>query len=102
MKTIKVSIVTPNGPVYESDVEMVITKAQSGELGILPGHIPLVAPLAIGVVRMKNPPDSLIGSVHDSLSYARVSQTSDVSVLMQEDSLDVIVASCGGPWEFAI
>jgi F-type H+-transporting ATPase subunit epsilon len=53
MKTIEVSVVTPNGPVYESDVEMVITKAQSGELGILPGHIPMVAPLAIGVVRMK-------------------------------------------------
>jgi F-type H+-transporting ATPase subunit epsilon len=55
MKTIKVSIVTPNGPVYESDVEMVSTKAQSGELGILPGHIPMVAPLAIGVVRLKVP-----------------------------------------------
>jgi F-type H+-transporting ATPase subunit epsilon len=53
MKTIKVSVVTPDGPVYESDVEMVSTKAQSGELGILPGHIPMVAPLAIGVVRMK-------------------------------------------------
>ncbi|MDM5329710.1 F0F1 ATP synthase subunit epsilon [Neobacillus sp. CF12] len=54
MKTIKVSIVTPNGPVYESDVEMVITKAQSGELGILPGHIPMVAPLAVGAVRLKH------------------------------------------------
>ncbi|WP_413305272.1 F0F1 ATP synthase subunit epsilon [Bacillus sp. 1P10SD] len=53
MKTIKVNVVTPDGPVYESDVEMVSTKAQSGELGILPGHIPLVAPLAIGVVRLK-------------------------------------------------
>ena len=54
MKTMKVSVVTPDGPVYESDVEMVSTKAQSGELGILPGHIPMVAPLAIGAVRMKN------------------------------------------------
>ncbi|MGX6445541.1 F0F1 ATP synthase subunit epsilon [Neobacillus sp. K501] len=53
MKTIKVSVVTPDGPVYESDVEMVSTKALSGELGILPGHIPMVAPLAVGVVRMK-------------------------------------------------
>jgi len=52
MKTINVSVVTPDGPVYEADVEMIITKAQSGELGILPGHIPMVAPLAIGVVRM--------------------------------------------------
>ncbi|PLR85110.1 F0F1 ATP synthase subunit epsilon [Bacillus canaveralius] len=54
MKTIKVSVVTPDGPVYESDVEMVSTKAQSGELGILPGHIPMVAPLQIGAVRLKN------------------------------------------------
>ena len=53
MKTVKVSIVTPDGPVYESDVEMVSTKAQSGELGILPGHIPMVAPLEIGAIRLK-------------------------------------------------
>ncbi|WP_066072952.1 F0F1 ATP synthase subunit epsilon [Neobacillus soli] len=53
MKTIKVSVVTPDGPVYDSDVEMVSTKAQSGELGILPGHIPMVAPLEIGAVRLK-------------------------------------------------
>jgi F-type H+-transporting ATPase subunit epsilon len=54
MKTMKVSVVTPNGPVYDSEVEMVSTKAQSGELGILPGHIPMVAPLQIGAVRLKN------------------------------------------------
>jgi F-type H+-transporting ATPase subunit epsilon len=53
MKTIKVSVVTPDGPVYEADVEMVSAKAQSGELGILPGHIPMVAPLQIGAVRLK-------------------------------------------------
>lgn len=54
MKTIKVSVVTPDGPVYESEVEMVSTKAQSGELGILPGHISMVAPLQIGAVRLKS------------------------------------------------
>jgi len=53
MKTIKVSVVTPDGPVYDSEVEMVSTKAKSGELGILPGHIPLVAPLEISAVRLK-------------------------------------------------
>ncbi|RWR13481.1 F0F1 ATP synthase subunit epsilon [Siminovitchia fortis] len=54
MNTLKVSIVTPDGPVYNSEVEMVSTKAETGELGILPGHIPLVAPLQIGAVRLKN------------------------------------------------
>ncbi|RST77081.1 F0F1 ATP synthase subunit epsilon [Siminovitchia acidinfaciens] len=54
MNTLKVSIVTPDGPVYNSEVEMISTKAETGELGILPGHIPLVAPLQIGAVRLKN------------------------------------------------
>jgi F-type H+-transporting ATPase subunit epsilon len=53
MKTLTVSVVTPDGPVYESDVEMVVARAQSGELGVLPGHIPMVAPLQIGGVRGK-------------------------------------------------
>lgn len=53
MKTVLVNVVTPDGPVYDADVEMVSVKAQSGELGILPGHIPMVAPLEIGAVRLK-------------------------------------------------
>lgn len=47
MKTLKVNIVTPDGPVYDADIEMVSVRAESGELGILPGHIPTVAPLKI-------------------------------------------------------
>ena len=53
MKTITVNIVTPDGPVYDSEVDMVIAKTASGEIGILPGHIPMVAPLVIGAVKLK-------------------------------------------------
>lgn len=53
MPTIKVHIVTPDGTVFEGDRDMVSVRAQSGELGILPGHIPLVAPLSIDAVRLK-------------------------------------------------
>ncbi|MGG1677904.1 F0F1 ATP synthase subunit epsilon [Neobacillus sp. NRS-1170] len=52
MKTIRVNVVTPDGPVYDSEVEMVIAKGIAGELGILPDHIPLVAPLEISAVRL--------------------------------------------------
>ncbi|WP_088012526.1 F0F1 ATP synthase subunit epsilon [Gottfriedia acidiceleris] len=55
MKTMKVSIVTPNGPAYEGETEFVSTKATSGELGILPGHISTVAPLATAPVKIKSP-----------------------------------------------
>ena len=48
------SVVTPDGPVLEDRFEMVSCKAESGELGILPGHIPLVAPLTISAVRLKS------------------------------------------------
>ncbi|MDY0404571.1 F0F1 ATP synthase subunit epsilon [Virgibacillus sp. 179-BFC.A HS] len=58
MKTLKVSVVTPDGPVLEDQFEMVSCRAQSGELGILPGHIPLVAPLEIGDVRLRNGNDT--------------------------------------------
>ena len=53
MKTMKVSIVTPNGPAYEGETDFVSTKATSGELGILPGHISTVAPLATAPVKIK-------------------------------------------------
>jgi F-type H+-transporting ATPase subunit epsilon len=82
MKTIKVSVVTPDGPVYESDVEMVSTKAQSGELGILPGHIPMVAPLAIGVVRLKMPGGKEADSVAVSGGFLEV-RPDKVTILAQ-------------------
>ena len=53
MRTLTVSVVTPDGEVLEEDYEMVSCKAENGELGILPGHIPLVAPLTINSVRLK-------------------------------------------------
>lgn len=51
---IKVNIVTPDGPVSETEAEMVIAVTETGELGILPGHIAMVAPLDIGALRLKN------------------------------------------------
>ena len=53
MKTLTVNIVTPDGPVYDSEVDMIIAKTASGEIGILPGHIPMVAPLVIGAIKLK-------------------------------------------------
>ena len=53
MKTVTVNIVTPDGPVYDGEITMVIAKTTSGEIGVLPGHIPMVAPLAVGAVKLK-------------------------------------------------
>ncbi|AYC28838.1 F0F1 ATP synthase subunit epsilon [Paenisporosarcina cavernae] len=53
MKTVKVNIVTPDGPVYDSEVQMIIAKTAAGEIGVLAGHIPMVAPLEVGAIRLK-------------------------------------------------
>ena len=53
MPTVQVSVVTPDGKVYDGDVDMVSVRTVEGELGILPKHIPLVAPLTVGAVRLK-------------------------------------------------
>jgi len=90
MKTIKVSVVTPDGPVYESDVEMASLKAQSGELGVLPGHIPMVAPLQIGAVRLKNGGNTKYVAVSGGFVEVRPDK---VSILAQSaevsDNIDV-------------
>ena len=58
MKTLTVSVVTPDGPILEDDFDMVVCETENGEIGILPQHIPLVAPLTISAVRLKRGTDT--------------------------------------------
>lgn len=53
MSTMILDIVTPERKVYSEEVNMVITQAAEGEIGILPRHIPFVSPLGITNVRVK-------------------------------------------------
>ena len=46
--TQKLEIVTPDGVAYSEDVEMVTFTGVEGDLGILPGHTPLVTQLQPG------------------------------------------------------
>ncbi|SEJ64137.1 F-type H+-transporting ATPase subunit epsilon [Bhargavaea ginsengi] len=84
MSTIKVNIVTPDGPVYDSDVNMVIAVTTTGELGILPGHIPMVAPLEIGAVRLNK--DSSTERVAVSGGFLEV-RPDQVTILAQSAEL---------------
>ena len=88
MKTIKVNVVTPDGSVFDSDVEMVSTKAQSGELGVLPGHIPLVAPLEIGSVRLKKEGKTELVAVSGGFLEVRPDQ---VTILAQKSDRSHVV-----------
>jgi F-type H+-transporting ATPase subunit epsilon len=47
-----VSVVTPDGPAFEGDAEMLIVPGAAGEIGVLARHAPLVATLKAGSIRV--------------------------------------------------
>jgi F-type H+-transporting ATPase subunit epsilon len=47
-----VSLVTPEGPAYEGDAQMVIVPGAAGEIGVLARHAPLIATLKAGSTRV--------------------------------------------------
>lgn len=51
-KLFDVSVVTPDGPAFEGEVEMLIVPGASGEIGVLARHAPLIATLKAGSMRV--------------------------------------------------
>lgn len=50
---LKVELVATDRRVWSGDASMVVMRTKSGEVGILPGHSPLLAALAEGAVIIK-------------------------------------------------
>ena len=48
--TIKLEIVTPERLLVEADAEEVVIPGESGYLGVLPGHAPLITEIAVGEI----------------------------------------------------
>lgn len=54
MNKIALDVVTPDGSVhYEENCEIIILQTKQGELGVMAGHVPTVAALKIGGLRVK-------------------------------------------------
>ena len=58
-------IVTPEGRVYSDTVDTVVLPTTQGEIGILPGHIPLLTQLEEGELRVQK------GTATESLACGR-------------------------------
>jgi F-type H+-transporting ATPase subunit epsilon len=50
----KLSLTTPKGALVDTDVEEVTAPGEIGELGVLPGHVPLMTVLRPGVLSYKS------------------------------------------------
>ncbi|MCJ8325906.1 MAG: ATP synthase F1 subunit epsilon [Campylobacterales bacterium] len=53
MNTIRLSIVAPNGEIFNDDVKTVTLPGKEGEFGVLPGHASLVSSLTVGVIMIE-------------------------------------------------
>jgi len=47
-----VSLVTPDGPAFEGEAEMIVVPGAAGEIGVLARHAPLIATLKAGETRV--------------------------------------------------
>ena len=52
MASLQVTVVSATAEVWSGDASMLVAKTTEGEIGILPGHEPMLAILAAGEVRI--------------------------------------------------
>ena len=51
-KRFSIALVTPEGPVFDGEAEMIVVPGQAGDIGVLARHAPLVAMLKAGSTRV--------------------------------------------------
>jgi F-type H+-transporting ATPase subunit epsilon len=54
-ETIRVEIVSAEKAIFSGDVRMIVATGSEGEIGILPGHIPLLTMIKPGQIRLTHP-----------------------------------------------
>jgi len=62
--TIQVNIVSAEEAIFSGEAELLVAPGETGELGILPGHAPLLTRVKAGTVKIKQP-----GKTEDELIY---------------------------------
>lgn len=63
MATIKVDVVSAEEHIFSGEAELVSLPGTSGELGIMPGHLPLITLIRPGFVRVHKPGESEVEQI---------------------------------------
>ena len=81
--TLKLEIVTPDAKTYSEDVEMVTLPGAEGEMGIYPGHVPLMTQISAGevIARKEGREQSLaVGEGFVQITGDRVAILTDMAI----------------------
>ncbi|HZP90168.1 MAG TPA: ATP synthase F1 subunit epsilon [Actinomycetota bacterium] len=86
---LEVHVVTPEREVWTGEAQMVVARGVEGEVGILPGHAPLLVRLAIGALRIQRPDGTWESAVEDGgfLHVTTEGGTTRVDVLAEHAEL---------------
>ena len=91
---LKLEIVTPEAKVFFGDVDMVTLTGIDGEMGIYPGHMPLMTQLTAGELAVRQNGQNLFLAVGDG--FVQITET-NVSVLtdmaVKADDIDEVQAA---------
>lgn len=93
MAELHVDLVSPEREVWSGEATLVLARTLEGELGIMPGHAPLLGTLvADGVVRVRQGDDEvLVAAVHGgflSVSENQVSILAELAELAEEVNVE--------------
>jgi F-type H+-transporting ATPase subunit epsilon len=86
MATFDVSLVTPDGPVFEGEVEMLIVPGADGEIGVLARHAPLIAMLKAGSTRVHLKRETEVREFATGPGFFKVEQ--DRALALVDDAVD--------------
>ena len=84
---LRLVVVTPEGKTFDDDVEQVVMPGVEGQLGILPGHVPLLTAIQPGELDLKagSRGDELaVGGGFAEVTGERVTILTDMAVKPEE------------------
>ncbi len=91
---IKITVVTPEGKVFEGEVDFISIPAKSGSMGVLPRHVPIVAQLKIGILKLVNEGKPIYIGVcrgYFELLDSRAYVLTERAILTDPDNKDAVV-----------
>jgi F-type H+-transporting ATPase subunit epsilon len=87
MAVLEVSLVTPDGSVFDGEAEMLIVPGADGEIGVLARHAPLVALLKAGSTRVHVRRGQEVREFATGPGFFKVEQ--DRALALVDDAVDV-------------
>jgi F-type H+-transporting ATPase subunit epsilon len=93
---ILLEIVTPQGLVFSDEVDEVTAAGSEGEFGVLPGHVPFVTTLKIGILTCKKGNESkyfFVNWGYAEVGHDKVMILADSAERSEEIDLDRAIAA---------